>query len=321
MTEPTKCPHCGSEIHEGASFCLFCMRTLTKKMDITPTVHYRRRRAWIPVLCMVCILIAAAMIVLCYRIGTPGVTIQDNSYETDDAAMRTNSIFEQSDITENSLNDPQASETNFETTVASPSENIQNEHMNPSSEPTTGTASENNIPSDITHDDKPSSGTDITESAKVEVTTTPVVTDPPVACMHSYSDATCVSPKICTLCGASDGDILLEGHNWVGHTRIIQHEEVGHWEDVYTHSVKEIRYTCFFCGYQSEYFASYDAVRAHMPVHSHKADYQYVLSKIESLSEKREVWTPVYETQWIVDQEAYTETITEYSCSYCGKNK
>jgi len=31
-----KCPHCGSDIQEGAQFCLYCMEPLNEKKDITP---------------------------------------------------------------------------------------------------------------------------------------------------------------------------------------------------------------------------------------------------------------------------------------------
>lgn len=317
MTGPTKCPYCGAEIHEGASFCLYCMHALTEKKDIPAMVPRRHSRVWIALFCLVCILLFALVCYMCYRKEPVGNSVSNDTDEAGNVSIHSDSITvtdRGSTVPNSELISEPVSESTDSTTVGMPTEDTafgDESTTEPVNTPTV----------DVEPTGKNEDNPDMPDNPTEPELTPPEVTEPSVGCMHSYSKATCVSPQTCTLCGATKGDILPDGHNWVGHTRTIRHEEVGHWEDVVTHSVLEIRYLCFYCSYSQEGYASLDALRDHMTVHSHKSDYQYILSKLESISETREVWVPVYEKQWIVDEKAYTETITEYSCSYCGKDK
>jgi len=339
MTGPIKCPYCGAEIHEGASFCLYCMHTLTEKKDIPAMVPRRHRRFWIALLSVMCILLFALTCYLCYRKDPADISVSSDTDEAGNISIHSYSITATdrgSTVPNSELISESVSESTDSTTESISAEtpvfgdestgeiisgNESPVEIDPDQEPTVATEPVNTPTVDVEPTGKTEDNPDVPDNPTKPELTPPVVTEPSVACMHSYSKATCISPQTCTLCGATKGDILPDGHNWVGHTRTIRHEEVGHWEEVVTHSVLEIRYLCFYCSYSQEGYASLDALRDHMTVHSHKSDYQYILSKLESVSDTREVWVPVYETQWIVDEKAYTETITEYTCSYCGKDK
>ena len=302
MTGPTKCPYCGAEIHEGASFCLYCMHALTEKKDIPAMVPRRHSRVWIALFCLVCILLFALVCYMCYRKEPVGNSVSNDTDEAGNVSIHSDSITvtdRGSTVPNSELISEPVSESTDSTTVGMPTEDTafgDESTTEPVNTPTV----------DVEPTGKTENNSDMPDNPTEPELTPPEVTEPSVGCMHSYSKATCVSPQTCTLCGATKGDILPDGHNWVGHTRTIRHEEVGH---------------CFYCSYNQEGYASFDVLREHMTIHSHKSDYQYILSKLESISETREVWVPVYEKQWIVDEKAYTETITEYSCSYCGKDK
>ena len=140
-------------------------------------------------------------------------------------------------------------------------------------------------------------------------------------CVHVYSPATCSAPQTCSLCGHMEGGLLPEGHNWVNGTEIVRHPEEGHWENVEINRTKELRYLCYFCDYSQEGFASQDVLMEHIKTHNTDAKYEIVISDIDSVTEVREIWVPVYESRWVVDKEAYSESLSVDTCSLCGEKK
>ena len=105
------------------------------------------------------------------------------------------------------------------------------------------------------------------------------------------------------------------GHSWKELTKTVHHEEVGHYED------KEIankvnKYKCAVCysnfNSVNEYYSHFDAS------HGNTGNSNVFRERYESVED----WDYSYEKQWVVDTEAYDETVvTGYKCSVCGETK
>lgn len=54
-----KCPYCGASLQEGAQFCLYCMKSLSEKRDVTPVK--KSRRTWLAA-ALICLLLAVAVV-------------------------------------------------------------------------------------------------------------------------------------------------------------------------------------------------------------------------------------------------------------------
>ena len=127
-------------------------------------------------------------------------------------------------------------------------------------------------------------------------------------------------------------------HDWVEQTETIHHDETGHFEEVktgtrtvvdeeaYEEPVYQMKCVCSACGYEAD---SVDEIGSHMDSH-----YDPELGYIDASYSVQEVVTdvihhpevsheePVYEEQWIIDSEAWDETVvTGYRCSTCGAVK
>lgn len=169
--------------------------------------------------------------------------------------------------------------------------------------------------------------------------TQPSATQPTAVCSHNYKDATCVSPKTCTLCGQTNGSALghtysaatctapktcnscgatigsAAGHKWTNITQTVQHEEQGHYEDVAV--AKYIKkYKCYACSNKSntldEYYSHFDSV------HGNSNHYLLVRDRYEIVNDT----VYEYETRWIIDKAAHTETVvTGRKCDVCGKEE
>lgn len=127
-------------------------------------------------------------------------------------------------------------------------------------------------------------------------------------------------------------------HDWMEQTEIIHHDETGHFEEVktgtrtvvdeeaYEEPVYQMKCVCSACGYEAD---SVDEIGSHMDSH-----YDPQLGYIDASYSVQEVVTdvirhpersheePIFKKQWIVDSEAWDETVvTGYRCSTCGAVK
>lgn len=110
------------------------------------------------------------------------------------------------------------------------------------------------------------------------------------------------------------------GHTWLSITETVHHDEVGHYEDVLTGYESVDKYHCASSDCDdSLWFYSYDELSNHYAtVHGITVSRDQMISMCYTDHELE----PVYEKQWVVDSEAYDETvITGYKCSVCGKTK
>lgn len=130
---------------------------------------------------------------------------------------------------------------------------------------------------------------------------------------HTYRAATCTQPEICAVCG--DQGMSSLGHRWNPITETVYHEEQGHYEDV-QEAYPVQKYQCYACSHQSDtldsYYSHFDSI------HGNSAHYQLVRDMYEQVN----AWEYKTVTKWIVDEEAYEETITvSYQCADCGEQK
>ena len=131
---------------------------------------------------------------------------------------------------------------------------------------------------------------------------------------HSYKAATCKNPKTCTVCGVTSGTVA--GHSWKEITENIYHDEEGHYEYV-EQSVRIYLYRCPMCGYNrpkfnslGEYYAHFDSTHAGAP------DANVLRDRYDVVED----WGYETVSVWVVDRNAYTETVvTGHKCSVCGK--
>lgn len=130
---------------------------------------------------------------------------------------------------------------------------------------------------------------------------------------HSWSAVTCTEPKTCTVCGATSGSAA--GHKWTNITQTVHHDEQGHYEDAeVAKSVQKVK--CYACSHKTdtleEYYSHFDGV------HGNNSHYLLVRERYEMVDD----WIYETVTVWVVDKEAYTETvITGQKCDVCGKTE
>lgn len=107
-------------------------------------------------------------------------------------------------------------------------------------------------------------------------------------------------------------------HNWVAITKIVHHDELGHYETV-EEQRKVTKYKCPVC---YEKFTSLDEYYSHFDS-THKQSYDGDPIKAFRNQYTTESGYEYYETkEWIVDQKAYDETVvTGYKCSICQEEK
>lgn len=166
---------------------------------------------------------------------------------------------------------------------------------------------------------------DQTQSDPVMETNTNTETKPDTPtvsiCNHSYVAASCVAPMTCSNCGDTVGTVDTSAHIWKPVTAVVHHDEVGHYEIVEVYYEKTV-YLCFFCGYNQDGYDSLDELREHISVHSNSTNYDAIVSRPDMLADTRQVWATKYEEQWVVDEEAYDETvIAGYVCAVCNAQK
>ena len=135
------------------------------------------------------------------------------------------------------------------------------------------------------------------------------VNDTTCAKGHTWKEATCTEPATCTVCGITSGSA--NGHTWLSISQTVHHNEEGHYEWVEVKSASKW-YHCPRC---SSEFESLNDYYSHFD--SNHSDTIFLRDEYT-----QETIPAEYEEKWIVDREAYDETvITGYRCSICGQTK
>ena len=126
---------------------------------------------------------------------------------------------------------------------------------------------------------------------------------------HTWKEATCTEPATCTVCGITSGSA--NGHTWLSISQTVHHNEEGHYEWVEVKSASKW-YHCPRCGSEFESLNDY-----YYHFDSNHSDTIFLRDGYTHGTIPAE-----YEEKWIVDREAYDETvITGYRCSICGQTK
>ena len=107
------------------------------------------------------------------------------------------------------------------------------------------------------------------------------------------------------------------GHTWVAITETVHHDEVGHYEEVVVNYESVEKYQCSFCD-NGKWTDSYDEIAAHFKSVHDVTERDLIIHYCYTSYDQK----PIYENQWIIDTEAYNETVTTgYKCSVCGQQK
>ncbi len=328
MTDTKICKHCGKQIHSQAQYCMYCMESQLEKVDVTPSGLQKKKkgRLLLPVVIIAVCILSFGLTVGFWQLFRPAFpeTPEQLVSGSETSASETEYLM---DVPLNTEDTPYVTDQpeNTQGTIpqkADPQTPNKQAATTQNSSPTTPSKPTNNNPiQDSTPEKSPSVQNPTTEntSAPNEDPTEPTTTTP--NCSHYYTKASCTTPMTCIYCGATRGTADSNAHNYVAQTTTVHHDEKGHYEDVTT-SVKKTKYLCFYCGYNQGGFDTLDDVYVHMQSHSNKSDFNWVMSHSTYRTETREVWENVTQQQWVVDQEAYDETvITGYTCSVCNKTK
>lgn len=188
----------------------------------------------------------------------------------------------------------------------------------------------NDKPAEATASPEPTATASPTPTVTPEPTSTPspAPTATPEPHVHQYTE-TIIKAPTCAESGEKQlvcqgcGDVKVEAipatgeHNWVENTTVIHHEALGHVESVIVgETAKRTEYECSYCGFRSDTaagVADHQAVQfedgiAHAGARTIAYDYP---------------GEPIYENQWVVDQEAHDEVVGTgtYTCSECGATK
>ena len=153
----------------------------------------------------------------------------------------------------------------------------------------------------------PSAGGTGTTDTTIPATATPAPT----------SSTTTAAPPA----GGGDGSVSVPcsgGHTWQAITDTVEHAEVGHYVQTVTGYTDVTVYQCSVC---SEWFESLDAYYTHFDGEEMAVSDALVAVFREryATDTKRK---PIYGQKWVVDEPAYTETVTVgYRCRVCGKQR
>ena len=122
-------------------------------------------------------------------------------------------------------------------------------------------------------------------------------------------------------------------HNWVEETETVYHEEKGHYvsvkvgtktvvdEEAWDESVYKGLIGCSECGYTT--YSESDIINHIADVHDYDASYSVESVLVDTIHHPAVTHEEdVYEDQWVVDSEAWSETVvTGYYCPECGAHK
>lgn len=160
-------------------------------------------------------------------------------------------------------------------------------------------------------------------SAKEDTASASTPTVAPTAPVHTHSYSSSVTKQ--PTCGfngvktytCSCGDSYTESisggdHNWNPIYGTIEHPSMGEMRQVQVGTSGDV-YICNYCG--AQFGSSSEFI-------DHKAGYAGSDNNHARATHTIRDGGPVYENQWVVTQEAWTETIvTSYQCSICGATK
>lgn len=119
---------------------------------------------------------------------------------------------------------------------------------------------------------------------------------------------------------SDNANLCTNGYDWEDMLETVHHDEVGHYDNVLVDYDSIEKYHCGSSACKdSPWFYSYDELSKHdQIVHG----YTVSLDQLKSMCYTSYDRKPVYEERWVVDTEAYNETVvTGQKCKKCGAIK
>lgn len=300
-----KCSHCGKELPVESNFCPYCMEQINKPVEVNIPKGKKKiskeRLIMVSITLLLSVITVGLLISRYYNIPISEKDIKISDTTEDSNKTQGLQIFKDTEETEGENRPEDGNATEYEiksekTTLSDRNINIVAD-MNEGTDtpvnryPVEGTTQKDNSISSVGN----TSQGNFTDN-KEEKTT------------HSGNNSGSVAETQTKECK----------HNWIAQTKIVHHEEVGHYEEVSKQRPVKI-YRCDVCSEEydsiNKYYNHFD--NTHTPMYD--GDPITIFREEYTTDTEYEYYT---ETQWVLDEDAYDETvITGYLCSYCGKSK
>lgn len=269
------CPYCGKELPEEMQFCPYCMKKLIAEQPVAGMPAKKRMLGWSVIVGGVAVLVAVCVLVI--------ELLPNLSQDVPAGDMTTTT-----------------SELHAQVTVDDGAEAVN------------GTAGSGGSTTASTGD----TTTTVTEKATTTNGKAQKSTITTVKGKTSTTKATTGTTKATGSTSAQGGavDPCVGGHNWQAITETVEHDEVGHYEQVVAGYNTVTIYKCAVC-YRR--FASLDDYYEHFEEHIATSDQLVVVfrDRYETDTERE----PIYKQKWVVDKKAYTEqVVVGHKCAVCG---
>lgn len=300
-----KCSHCGKELPGESNFCPYCMEQINKPTAVSVPTGKKKFSKDLLIMVSVTVFLSALMMGLLisryYNIPASKDGIQINDTTEDSNKTQGLQIFDN------------FGETNSE---SGPEEgNISEDVINSNGKNTTA---DRNIIDSEDMNKRPG----ILVNIYPEENTTQHKTQSTTSSVKGNTPQSNPTEKI-TQSNNNSGSITeteFKGcnHNWVAQTKIVHHDEVGHYEEV-KKTRPVTKYRCDIC---SKVFDSTDQYYNHFD-NTHTQSYPGDPITIFREEYREETDYEEYtEKQWVIDKAACDETVvTGYKCSLCGKTR
>lgn len=291
------CPHCGKELPGEMQFCPYCMQKLIAEQAVGGTPPPRRRSVWLWIIGGV-VALTLLWVLLVWGLGR----LSDRQPPTSEPLGDSADLFVDGDGLPNvpmgGTTDKAASTTTTPVTGTTAGEGA-----SPSAEDDVdGTTTATTADKGGSTTTAASSGGALSKDTSSAATTT--ASSGGALSKDTSSAATTAAP-------------CANGHNWEEITQTVQHDEVGHYEKVVTGYNTVTIYKCAVC-YDS--FNSLDRYYTHFDEHLAASDALVAILRDRYTTSQEQ--QPIYDNQWVVDEEAYTETrVIGHKCRVCGKTK
>lgn len=219
-----KCPYCKAQLQENARFCLYCMKSLDEKQEVS----FARKRKLLPLVLAVMVLLGGLLLILvCCTGGSDPASVEQTTPDEVTLQSQTTTPTEPENLvlpedteptTATQDEEPTETTTPVQTEPVEPLETTPTVPTEPT-QPSTTPPTEPKEPQVPTCDHQ----YQITKHVASTCTTDGSCTytcnlcgdsykEKNPATGHSYQAATCVLPQICTLCEAEGADAL--GHSY-----------------------------------------------------------------------------------------------------------
>ena len=284
------CPHCGKELPNEMQFCPYCMHKLIAERSVGGMPTKRRPWPWIVGGTVALILLCA---LLAWGYGCVADRRPSASEPIDDAAELLVDGDGVSKAPTGGTTDKSASTTTAPATGTT------------ATAPATGTTASEGASSSAKESNEKTTASTADKSKGKSTTTSGDNVQTPVG-SSSVGRSTTTTAAPCA-----------SGHTWEEITQAVEHDEVGHYEEVVTGYNTVTVYQCAVC---YDRFDSLERYYTHFDDHLATSDALVAIFRDRYTTSQEQ--QPIYGNQWVVDEKAYTEwRVIGRKCRVCGKTE